>query len=89
MQNDAIASYSAKVRLRLEHAGGIVPLAQVAPDWIIPAQPCEVPPGEADVDVEVDGHEHRRRVHLDQGISNSREPVPISTRATANPRKLQ
>jgi len=81
MQSQAIPQRS--------NSGWNIPLAQVAPDWIIPAQPCEVPPGDADVVVEVDGHQHRRRVHLDHGIRNSCEPVPISTRATANPRKLQ
>ena len=72
------AGYSSRVRLRLERNGEIIPLAQVAPEWIMPVQPRDLPPCEAHVVVQVDGVDHPRRVYLPEGMSVSRSKAEIA-----------
>lgn len=73
--------HSAVVRLWLECSGKTIPLAQVAPDWVIPREPRLLPPGEAVVVVEIDGHPRRRPVFLPQGMSSTPDQVvPTSPR---------
>jgi hypothetical protein len=70
--------YSATVRLNLVYAGGVVPLEQVAGDWVIPEKSVVLPPGEAQVVVEVDGRESKRNVYLPEGMSGVLDTrVPI------------
>jgi hypothetical protein len=63
--------YSATVRLRLVFAEQIVSLAQVAPEWVIARSPVELPAGNAQVVVEVDGQEFKREVYLPEGMTRA------------------
>ena len=72
--------YSARVRLRLECGGWVVPLAQVAPDWIIPSEGRELPPSYGEVVVDVDGREQRRWVYLPDGMRGGVERVAVEGR---------
>ena len=55
----------------MELAEEVIPLAQVAPEWVIPEQPRDLPSGEAVIVVEIDGRRHRRAVALVDGMSVS------------------
>lgn len=63
--------YSADVKLCLETEHGHVRLSQSSADFIIARAPVHLPPCSAEVIVEVDGHCHRRRVWLTNGMSES------------------
>ena len=69
--------YSADVRLELLVNGRCVRLSQVGPDSLILAKPTEIPVGSAELVVTVDGHEHRRRIHLSEGASEASRRVRI------------
>lgn len=72
--------YSATVRLSLVYGGGVIPLEQVAGDWIIAEKSIVLPPGEAQVVVEVDGRESKRKVYLPEGMTGALDTrVPIRT----------
>lgn len=73
------STYSSSVRLWLKGAGQVISLAQVAPDWVIPAEPMDLPPCDVDVVVWVDGEEDVRRMHLPEGRSPSGEKVRVIT----------
>ena len=73
------ASYSSKVRLWLEGSGKTVSLAQVSSDWVIPAEPMDLPTGEVNVIVWVDGVEYVRRMHLPNGSSDAGAFVRIES----------
>lgn len=45
------------------------PLGAVAPDWVRLRDATELPPGEADVVITVDGQTSRKRVVLPEGAS--------------------
>ena len=66
--------YSAEVILSLVVGDRTVKLSQVGPHFVLLAEPIELPPGPAEVHVNVDGHVHRRKVYLVDGIN------PTSTR---------
>ena len=83
MSDPFSTGYSAKVRLWLECEGEIIPLAQVAPDWIMPDRSCDLPASKGVVVVEVDGIEHRRPVLLPEGISADSTRVNVQPQATA------
>lgn len=71
--------YSSCVRLSLEGAGQTVRLSQVAPDWVIPSQPMDLPSCDVAVIVWVDGDTDVRRMHLPNGKSASGDKVRIVT----------
>jgi len=75
-------SYSAQVQLRLECNGQTIQLSQVAPDWVIPVEPCNLPPSEAEIVTEVDGQEHRRSVFLSDGMLPTSVHVAIRSHVT-------
>jgi hypothetical protein len=61
--------HCAEVRLELVIDGRALDVEQVGPRSCLLAQPIDVPPGEADVVMHVDGHRRTWRVTLPQGIS--------------------
>jgi hypothetical protein len=69
MATSSSSGYSADVQLWLETAGLIVELTQVGPDSIVVRQPITLPSSEADVVMQIDGHERRWRVLLPNGLS--------------------
>ena len=66
--------YSAEVVLSLIVGETTIKLSQVGPHFVLLAEPIELPPGPADVHVNVDGHVHCRKVYLVDGTN------PTSTR---------
>jgi len=76
------SGYSADVRLSLECGDTVMPLAQVAPDWIIPVQARDLPPTTGTVVISVDGRQHRHGVFLPRGMSHNSIQVAIESRAS-------
>lgn len=68
--NEPPRGYSAKIRLELRIAGRTLKLAQIAPDFVILAQPAELPACEAEVVMHVDGKQRRWPVNLPDGIAS-------------------
>jgi hypothetical protein len=66
--------YSAEVILSLVVGDRTISLSQVGPHFVLLAEPTDLPPGPAEVHVNVDGHVHCRKVYLVDGIN------PTSTR---------
>jgi hypothetical protein len=63
--------YSSTVRGWLEAGGHRFPLAQVGPNFCIIRDNVTTPPTGAELVIEVDGDERRKRVFLPAGISES------------------
>lgn len=61
--------FSSTVHLWLEAGDLRVPLAQVASDFVIAAEPIDLPAGPAVVAVSIDGRVHRRTVSLPHGMT--------------------
>ncbi len=74
--------YSSDVDLWLAYSDVKIPLAQVAPDWIITAERTEMDPGPVDIIVLVDGKEHRRHMMLPNGISPHQRKAIITNVTT-------
>ncbi len=73
--------YSADVVLSLLVGDRTIGLSQVAPDFVVLAEPIELPPSPAEVHVNVDGHVHRRSVFLVNGIHPSDVRTRLETHA--------
>ena len=65
--------YSAVIRLELLVDGRSLPLAQIAPDVIVFAQPTELPPCNAVILMYVDDVERQWKVILPAGATSSRK----------------
>jgi hypothetical protein len=52
-------------------------VAQVGPDFLIPAEPIQLPPSTVDLIVEIDGHEKRRSLYLPDGVRAAVVRTPI------------
>ncbi len=74
--------YSANLALSLVVGGRTIKLAQVAPDFVVLAEAVELAPCEAEVHVEVDGHLHRRRVFLIDGLEISKTRTRVKSLST-------
>jgi len=75
--NSSGIGHSPRVRLWLESAGRVITLSQVAPDWVIPASPIQLPPGRGVVVSELDGRAYRRHVTLPEGMSAPVAKTPV------------
>jgi hypothetical protein len=63
--------YSSTIRGWLEANGHRLPLAQVGPDYCVVHHSVPIPPTDAELVIEIDGEERRKRVFLQAGISDS------------------
>jgi len=72
----AATTHSSQVTLRLVVNERTVPLAQIARDWVILAEPTELPLGPAEVLLHVDGAPERWTVEILPHEGGSRR-VPI------------
>jgi hypothetical protein len=64
--------HSAEVRMWLDCGPhGRVDLSRVTPTSVVAREPRDVPPGDADLVVVVDGEEMRTRVHIANGLSRT------------------
>jgi hypothetical protein len=75
-EQKAALTHSAQVSLRLVVGGRTIPLAQIARDWIILAEPTELKPAPAEVVLHVDGVPERWTVEVLPHDQGSRR-VPI------------
>lgn len=73
--------YSAEVVLSLLVGGQRIRLSQVGPDFVLLAEPASIAPSPAEVEVNVDGHIHRREVYLVNGV----DPAVRRSRITPRP----
>lgn len=65
------ASHSARVTLEFRSGSTRVPLAQLALDFAIAAEPIELPPCSGEILMTVDGAETRMPVRLPDGIGTA------------------
>ena len=61
--------HSADVRMQLNVGGRSLKLAQLGPGFAILALPADVPPGDAEIVLSIDGNERRWNVILPNGLS--------------------
>ena len=71
--------HSATVKIQLEIDGGVVPVAQLGPDFLLLDAPFEHPPGNASLILQIDQSVRRWDVYLPDGISASANRVAIHT----------
>lgn len=64
----------------LEANGQRLALAQVGPDYCVVRHGVSTPPTEAELVIEIDGNERRKRVFLEAGISDSSPLVKFADR---------
>ena len=72
--------HSADVHLSLITAHGTVRLAQIGPQFVIVAKPVDMPPGDAEILMRVDGYEKRWPIHLTEGLSAHERKAAIVQR---------
>ena len=80
-----VTSHSALVTLELRAAGQCIPLAQMAHDFVIPVEPVDLPPCEAEIVMTVDGEPTRMRVSLREGGKAGQRRIALSKAADTIP----
>jgi hypothetical protein len=68
-EHRSVAGYSSKVQLFLEMLGRVYSLSEIDPDFVTLREPADLPPGNADVVMRVDGSEQRWPVELPHGAA--------------------
>jgi hypothetical protein len=63
------------MELRLN--GHVLPIAQMAPGFLVLRHPFDHPPADAEVYLRIDDSESRWRVHLVEGISAERRKTQV------------
>jgi hypothetical protein len=53
-------------------------VAQIGPDFLVLSEPADLPPGQAELVVEVDGSEKRRTIFLPDGVCAADEQTRIA-----------
>jgi hypothetical protein len=69
--------HSADVRIQLSVDGHVFPVAQLGPDFLVLKTTVNHPPVEAEISMQIDGHESRWRVRLVDGILAGRRKTRI------------
>jgi hypothetical protein len=67
--------HSAQVKMQLLINGRSIPVAQLGPDFLLLDHPFDLPPGNAELVVQVDQSERRWEVRLPNGISSTSNRV--------------
>ena len=70
--------YSAHVHMELRLSGHILPIAQMAPGFIVLRETVDHSPTDAEIYLRIDDSESSWRVHLDEGISTDRRKTRVS-----------
>jgi hypothetical protein len=70
--------HSAQVKIQLLIDGGVVPVAQMGPDFLFADDPFDHPPGDASLILRVDESERRWNVCLPEGMSAGSNRVRIA-----------
>jgi len=78
--------YSSTIRGWLETNGHRLPLAQIGPDYCVVRHSVATPPADAELIIEIDGDERRKKVFLQTGISNSSTVVEFAERKSNSPK---
>jgi hypothetical protein len=65
------------MELRL-NGGGVVPIAQMGPDFLVVKEAIEYPPVDAEMYLRIDDSESSWRVRLVEGISTARRKTKIA-----------
>jgi len=74
--------YSSNVRLHLLVGDRTLELAQIGPNDIVLRTPADLPPGDAEIIMEIDGKQRRWSIHLPQGASIT-TPTTVTITAPA------
>lgn len=62
-------NYSAYVKMALCASGEVLAITHLAPDYLILAEPIDLPADRAEIAMSVDGRESRWAVQLPDGVS--------------------
>ncbi|HEX3625443.1 MAG TPA: hypothetical protein VH280_08460 [Verrucomicrobiae bacterium] len=65
--------------MELRVNGMSLPVAQMGPDFLLMDNPIALPPGDADLFLQVDESKSEWKVHLPKGVSPNSKRVPIRT----------
>jgi len=71
--------HSAHVRMEMRLNGHVLPIAQMAPGFVVMKNPIDHPPADAEVFLRIDESESSWRVHLVEGISTERRKTMVTT----------
>ena len=82
---EPVMSHSAVVTLELRAAGHCIPLAQMAHDFVIPVEPVDLLPCEAEIVMTIDGKPTLMRVSLHEGSKIGRRRIALSKAAAPAP----
>ena len=72
--------FSASVRIWLRYGDHLIPLSHCASTFVIAAQPVDLPAGEAQIVLEVDGTRFERPVTLPGGMRIDTLETPVTAR---------
>lgn len=70
---------SAEVRIELAVNGFILPVAQLAPNFLMLREPVDHQPSTAEITMSIDGRERRWNVYLPDGISAAEPRTRIAS----------
>ena len=70
--------HSADVRMELRLNGHVLPIAQLAPDYLILANPIDHPPAQAEIAMSIDDQRTRWPVFLPAGLSVGQRRTKIT-----------
>jgi len=70
-------AYSADVRMELRINGSVIPIAQMASDFIIVRTPLDYPPTDAEIFMSIDGRPRHWNVSVPDGLNRNRERTRI------------
>ena len=80
-----VTSHSALVTLELRAVGQCISLAQMAHDFVIPVEPVDLPPCEAEILMTIDGTPTLMSVSLHEGSQTGRRRIALSKAADIIP----
>jgi hypothetical protein len=79
------ASHSSDIRMNLRVNGYVLPIREIGPEFLVLTQTIDHPPTHADIEVHVDGHEHRRTIWLSKGLSAGQHEIDLRRPASNMP----
>ena len=80
-----VTSHSALVTLELRAVGQCISLTQMAHDFVIPVEPVDLPPCEAEILMTIDGTPTLMRVSLHEDSQTGRRRIALSKAADIIP----
>lgn len=80
MGRETPTGYSASVRIWLRYGERMIPLSHSSATYVIPWAPIDLPPGDGQIVVEVDGTQYERPVTLPGGMRSGDREVMVTAR---------